>query len=251
MRLDLNADVGEGPLADSHDAAIMRAVTSVSIAAGGHAGDARTIRAAVRLARELGVAVGAHPSFVDREGFGRREMRVEPFELERQILEQIVAVASAAADEGLELQHVKPHGALYNMAARDADLGRAVAAAVALFDSDLALFAPPHSALAASARRAGLKVVAEGFADRAYAADGSLVPRNVDGAVIHDRQRVVDRAIQMALDRRAQTIDGAFLALDIDTICVHSDTPGAETLAAAIRHGLEAARVSVKPPGRR
>ena len=251
MRLDLNADVGEHALADSHDAAIMRAVSSVSIAAGGHAGNARTIRAAVRLAREHNVAVGAHPSFVDREHFGRREMHVEPFDLERQILEQIVAVASAAADEGLELQHVKPHGALYNMAARDPALAAAVAAAIALFDSGLALYAPPSSALSAAGRRAGLKVIAEGFADRAYAADGALVPRGVAGSVIDDRDRVVDRAVRIALDRRVQTIDGAFITLEVDTLCLHGDTPGAGTLAIAIREGLDGARVSVRPPGRR
>jgi 5-oxoprolinase (ATP-hydrolysing) subunit A len=251
MRLDLNADVGERALADSHDAAIMRAVSSVSIAAGGHAGDARTIRAAVRLAREHGVAVGAHPGFVDREGFGRRELRVETFELERQILEQIVAVASAAADEGLELQHVKPHGALYNMAAKDVALAAAVVGAVALFDSALALFAPPDSALSAAGRRGGLKVVTEGFADRAYAPDGTLVPRGVTGAVIDDRSQVVDRAVRMALDRRVQAIDGSLLALEIDTLCLHGDTDGADALAMAVRKALDAARVSVRPPGRR
>jgi UPF0271 protein len=160
-------------------------------------------------------------------------------------------VASAAADEGLELQHVKPHGALYNMAAKDAGLAASVAGAVALFDSALALFAPPDSALSDAGRRAGLKVVTEGFADRAYAPDGSLVPRSAEGAVIADRDRVVERAVRMALDRRVQAIDGSVIPLEIETLCLHGDTAGAGVLALAIRQALDAARVSVRPPGRR
>ena len=251
MRIDLNADVGETPSGmPSHDAALMRVVTSVSVAAGVHAGDVASIRETIRRARELGVAVGVHPSLDDRDGFGRRELPVSPFDVERLVLEQIVAVASAASDEGVELQHVKPHGALYHMAARDIELASAIAGAIALFDRGLRLVGPPRSALIAAGRSAGLRTVTEAFVDRAYAPDGSLVSRSDAGAVLHGPEMVVDRALRLVRERTMVAVDGSVLQIEAETLCIHSDTPGAPSLAAAIRVALEDAHVSVRAPGR-
>ena len=178
MRIDLNADVGEG-IGD--DAGLLRLVTSANVAAGFHAGDPSVLRQTIRAARAGGVAVGAHPGFPDRANFGRLEMAVTPRDAEDLVLYQIAAVAGVAAAEGLRLQHVKPHGALYNMAARDAALADAIARAIAAFDATLILFGLPGSALLEAGRAAGLRVAAEAFADRAYEADGSLVSRTKPG----------------------------------------------------------------------
>ena len=251
MRIDLNADVGEsfGAYAIGHDAGLMKSITSANVAAGFHAGDPTVLRATVRRARTDGVAVGAHPSFPDLAGFGRREMTVTPREAEDFVLYQIAAVAGVASVEGVKLQHVKPHGALFNMAARDAALAAAIARATAAFDSSLILFGLPDSELLKAGRAAGLRVAAEGFADRAYEADGSLVSRKKPGAVIHDADVVVSRAIRMAKDGTVEAADGTILKLQVETICVHSDTPGADQLAARLRAGLEAAGVAVRTIG--
>ena len=251
MRIDINADVGEsfGPYTIGDDAAVMRSVSSVSIAAGFHGGDPSVMRRTIALARELKIAVGAHPSFDDRQGFGRREMRLAPGDAEDLVLYQIAAVAGVAQAEGVRLAHVKPHGALYNMAARDRELAEAVARAVAAFDSGLFVYAPPRSALAAAARAIGLRVAGEGFADRAYRTDGSLVPRSEADAVIADIEQVVNRALQMAVDRSVAAIDGSTIGLDVDTLCIHGDTAGASAMAAWIRAGLGSAGVDVRAPG--
>jgi UPF0271 protein len=244
MRIDLNADVGESPArALSSDADLMVSITSASVAAGFHAGDASSIRATVRLAQQHGVAVGAHPSFPDRTGFGRDEMRVDPRDAENFILYQIAAVAAIAAADGVTLQHVKPHGALYNMAARDLELAGAVAGAIALFG-------PPGSQLIAAGRAAGLRVVAEAFVDRAYEPDGSLVPRSRAGAVIHDPETVVARAVRMVVDRTVTATDGSTIHIDPSSLCVHGDTEGAAHLASLVRAALEGAHVTVRSPGR-
>jgi len=251
LRIDLNADVGESSGADAigHDAGLMKSITSASVAAGFHAGDPSVLRATIRMAKAHGVAVGAHPSFPDRAGFGRREMKVSPHEAEDFVLYQIAAVAGVAAAEGVTLQHVKPHGALFNMAMRDAELAAAIARATAAFSSNLMLFGLPDSELLKAGRAERLRVVAEAFADRAYEADGSLVSRSKPGSVIHDASVVVARAVQMAKDGTVVSIDGAILKLQADTICVHSDTPGADDLAAKLRAALEAAGVSVRAIG--
>jgi len=246
LRIDLNADVGEG---SSDDASLLRLVTSANVAAGFHAGDPSVLRQTIRAARAGAAAVGAHPSFPDRAGFGRHEMIVTPQEAEDFVLYQIAAVAGVAAAEGVKLQHVKPHGALYNMAARDAALAEAIARAASAFDSSLILFGLPGSELLKAGRAAGLRVAAEAFADRAYEADGSLVSRKTPGAVIHDADAVVARAIRMAKDRSVTAVDGSIVRIDLDTICVHSDTPGAADLAARLRAGLEAAGVTVRAIG--
>lgn len=251
MRIDLNSDVGEsfGPWRMGEDAALMPAITSANVACGFHAGDPSVMRETVALARAAGVAVGAHPGFPDLGGFGRREMRCSPREIEDLVVYQVAALAGVAAAQGVALQHVKAHGALYNMACRDRGLADAVARATAAVDARLILFGLPGSELLMAGRRAGLRVAAEGFADRAYEPDGSLVARAKAGSVIHDEPSVVRRAVRMARDRKVTTIEGGEIALDVDTLCLHGDTPGAAALAAAIRRGLEQEGVRVAALG--
>jgi len=248
MRVDLNADVGEsfGAYAIGADAALMRSITSASIAAGFHGGDPSVLRETIRMARQCGVAVGAHPGFPDLVGFGRREMRVTPREAEDFVLYQVAAVAGVAAAEGARLHHVKPHGALYNMAAHDPALAAAIAKGVAAIDRSLILYGLPNSELLKAGRDAGLRVAAEGFADRAYEHNGSLAARSRPGSVITDPESVVARAIRLVKDHSMVAVDGTALTLHIDTICVHGDTPGADELAARLRAGLESAGVAVR-----
>lgn len=249
MRVDLNADVGEsfGPYTLGDDAGVLRSVTSASVAAGLHGGDPSVLRRTLRLARECNVAVGAHPGFADLAGFGRRDMRLPPDEIEDLVLYQVAVVAGVAKSEGLQLQHVKPHGALYNMAARERPVADAVVRGVAAFDRELILYAPAGSLLAVAGRAAGLRVAVEGFADRAYQRDGSLVPRHMAGSVISSVEEVVHRAVRMVTDRAVETVDGTLLPLEIDTICVHGDTAGAPALAAWLRAGLSASGIDVRP----
>jgi UPF0271 protein len=251
MRVDLNADVGEsfGAYSLGHDAALMRVITSASIAAGFHAGDPSVLRQTVRLAKAHGVAIGAHPGFPDLVGFGRRDMHVSATDAEDFVLYQIAAVAGVASAEGLRLQHVKPHGALFNMAARDAVLANAIARAVAAIDRHLILFGPPDSELLRAGIAIGLPVAAEGFADRAYEPDGTLVSRRKPGSVIHHVEEVVARAVRLATERTVVAVVGSIVPLSIDTICIHGDTAGADRLAERVRAALEAATVSVRSLG--
>jgi UPF0271 protein len=251
--IDINADVGEsfGAFTVGNDAALMPSITSANVAAGFHGGDPSVLRRTIRLAKQHGVAVGAHPGFADLAGFGRRELHATPREAEDFVLYQIAAVAGVAAAEGVHLQHVKPHGALYNMAVRDRELAAAIARATAAFDRRLILFAPFDSELYNAGLAAGLGVAAEAFADRAYEPDGSLVSRQKPGAVIHEMDAVVGRALQMVRTRQVQAVDGTLVPLDVDTICVHGDTPGAAALAATLRGALDAAGVIVRAVGRR
>jgi len=251
MRIDINSDLGEsfGAYSIGHDVGLMKAITSANIAAGFHAGDPSVLRETIRLAKTNGVAVGAHPGFPDLVGFGRRELNVTPKEAEDMVLYQIAAVAGVAAAEGVRVQHVKPHGALFNMAVRNAELSAAIARAVAAFDRALILFGLPGSEILSAGTAAGLRVAAEVFADRAYEPDGSLASRRKPGSVIHDADAVVARAVRMVKDGTVVAIDGTTVNLDADTICVHGDTPGSDALAAKIRAGLEAAGVSVRAIG--
>ena len=251
MRVDINSDVGEsfGAYTLGHDAGLMASITSANVAAGFHAGDPSVLRETIRLARAGGVAVGAHPGFPDLVGFGRRELSVTPRDAEDFVLYQIAAVAGVAAAEGVKLQHVKPHGALFNMAVKHAELASAIARAVAAFDPSLILFGLPGSELLNAGRAAGLRVAAEVFADRAYEPDGSLASRRTPGSVIHDAALVVSRAVRIVTDRFVEAIDGTMVSLDADTICVHGDTPGSDDLAAKLRAGLVAAGVTVKAIG--
>ena len=251
MKVDLNADVGGsfGAYTVGHDAALMASITSANVAAGLHAGDPLVLRQTICLAKGFGVAIGAHPGFPDLAGFGRRELHVTPQEAEDLVLYQVAAVAGVAASEGLRLQHVKPHGALFNMAMRNADLAAAIVRAVAAFDPSLIIFGLPNSELLTAGRAAGLRVAAEVFADRGYEPDGSLASRQKQGAIIVDADTVASRALTMVRDKSVIALDGTSVSVVADTICVHGDTPGADELAARIRVGLRTAGVAVKATG--
>jgi len=207
------------------------------------------MRETVLLAREHGVAVGAHPSFPDREGFGRRDLQLPPLQIEDIVVSQIEALAAIAAAEGVRLQHVKPHGALFNVAVRDRSVADAIARAIALVDPALILFGLPASELIAAGKAAGLRTACEAFADRAYRPDGTLVPRTQPGAVIDDAAQVLTRLAAIALERAVIAIDGTRVPITLETICVHGDTPGAAGLAARIRATLAASGIDVKSIG--
>jgi 5-oxoprolinase (ATP-hydrolysing) subunit A len=249
MMIDINCDMGEsfGPWKMGADDDVMPNITSANVACGAHAGDSRVMRRTVRAAKQHGVSVGAHPGFADLQGFGRREMQVDPDEIEDILIAQIGALAAIARAEGMPLRHVKAHGALYNMAARDRRLADAIARAIKAFDSSLVMFGLPKSPLIDAGAAAGLRVAAEGFADRAYEPDGSLTPRSRPGAVIHDPAVVVDRAVRMVREGVVLTPAGREIPLKIDTLCVHGDTPGAAELVKRIRAGLQAAGIQVRP----
>lgn len=247
LRIDLNCDVGEsadaGRLAAEEE--IMRSVTSANIACGAHAGDPAVMRRTVQLARAHRVAVGAHPGFPDADGLGRRERHATVTEVESLIAYQVGALAGIAALEGVTLVHVKPHGALYNMAARDRALAEAIARAVAAVDRRLVLFGLAGSRLIEAGQALGLTVAEEVFADRVYQADGTLVPRDRPGAVIQDEREVVVRALRMVREGVVISSDGATVRLRVDTLCLHGDTPNAARLAKRLRQELEGAGIRV------
>lgn len=251
MRIDLNSDLGEsfGPWPMGQDADLMASISSANVACGFHAGDPGAMRETIRLANTNGVAIGAHPGFPDLVGFGRREIKATPQEVEDFVLYQVAALAGMAAAQGVRLQHVKAHGALYNMACRDRGLADAIARAVAAFDRRLILFGLPGSELLKAGRDAGLSVASETFADRAYEADGSLASRQKAGSVIHDPAIVVARAIKMVREREVVATDGTTIALEADTICLHGDTKGAADLARSVRQGLEGAGILIRSFG--
>lgn len=246
-RIDLNADIGEsfGIYKTGNDQDLLRTITSGSIACGFHAGDPSVMRQTVRMAANAGVAIGAHPAFPDLAGFGRREMRIDPCEITDLVLYQIGALNAIAKAEGAALRHVKPHGALYNMSVRDDDIAEAVARAVAAHDRSLVLVGLPGSALLAAGTRLGLRVAAEVFADRSYEPDGTLTPRQIEGAVISVPGVVAERAVRMVCDGEVAARDGSTVSVHADTICVHGDTQAAAALAAAVRAALERAGVTV------
>lgn len=250
--IDLNCDMGEsfGAYTIGADEEVMPSISSANVACGYHGGDPGVMRRTVRLARDAGVAVGAHPGLPDLAGFGRRQMRVSAQEVEDMVLYQIGALAAIARSEGVRLQHVKPHGALYHMAVRDRPLADAIARAVASLDSSLILFGLPGSEIIRAGAACGLRVASEGFADRAYEPDGSLTPRSHAGAVIHDTDAVVRRAVRMAVDGKLTTSDGREREIQVETICTHGDTPGAQALTRAIRTGLERAGITIAPLAR-
>ncbi|MCY4598962.1 MAG: LamB/YcsF family protein [Acidobacteria bacterium] len=251
LRVDLNCDVGEsfGRYAIGDDEGVLPHVTSANVACGFHAGDPVIMRRTVRLAVRLGVAVGAHPGFPDLGGFGRRELQAAPDEIEAMVLYQVSALAGIAAAEGGRLGHVKPHGALYNMAARDRRLADAVARGVAASGRELILVGLSGSHLLDAGRAAGLDVASEAFADRAYEATGALRSRAQPDSVIGDPAEAVERVLRMLREGAVTAVNGEAVAVRADTICIHGDTPGAAPLAAAVRAGLEAAGVAVVPPG--
>jgi 5-oxoprolinase (ATP-hydrolysing) subunit A len=250
VSIDLNADVGEsfGAWRLGEDDALMTSVSSANIACGFHAGDPSVIRRTLALARQHDVAVGAHPGYPDLAGFGRRDMAVSPADVTDLVLYQVAALAGMAAAEGLRLVHVKPHGALYNKAARDEATAAAIARAVALIDRRLVLFGLAGSALVDAGRHEGLRVAAEAFADRGYEPDGRLRARDLPGALFTDPAHVVARALRLVEQRQVTAVDGTTLTLAADTLCVHGDTPGAAELARRLRAGLEQRGVRIEPP---
>jgi UPF0271 protein len=242
--IDLNADLAEGfgawRLGD--DEALLGVVTSANVACGFHAGDPRLMRRACALAAEHGVAVGAQVSYRDLAGFGRRRIDYDLDELRDDILYQIGALSAFGP-----VRYVKPHGALYNTAAVEEGQASAVAAAVIDFDRALPVLCQPESALARLAAAAGLTVVGEGFADRGYRADGTLMPRSAPGALVSDPSQVAERAVRMAAESVVTAADGTLVPCDVASICLHGDTPGAVDLAKRVRSALSAARIEVKP----
>ena len=243
--VDLNADLGEGA---GHDSEILDLVSSANIACGFHAGDPASIFASIQAARERGVAVGAHPSFADRENFGRTEMTVPPEEVYSLVSYQVGAFHALATAAGTRANHVKAHGALYNMAVRDEKLAEAIVHAVLAIDSSLLLFAPAESALERAAQPAKLRVVQEVFADRNYLADGSLVPRTRPDALLHDPEEAAVRVLRMLREGVVRSVDGKDVEVHAETICVHGDAPGAVAFARSLRESLEKNGISIQAP---
>lgn len=246
--IDLNADMGEAfGRWRLDDAALLDVVTSASIACGFHAGDPRVMRETVVAAAARGVAIGAHPSYPDLVGFGRRELAATPAEIEADVVYQVGALAGVCAAAGTRLRYVKPHGALYNRAARDAAAADAIARAVRGVDGSLVLLGLAGSELVRAGERAGLRVAREAFVDRAYRADGTLVPRSEPGAVLHDVASVAERALRMVADGAVEAIDGTALRIEPDSLCAHGDGPEALAIVRAVRERLERAGIRVAP----
>ena len=247
LALDLNADLGEGVACERE---LLALVTSANIACGMHAGDPQTMTASIQLAKEAGVAVGAHPSLNDRPNFGRTESSVTPDEVFALVVYQAGAFQAIANSLGVRPNHVKPHGALYNMAARNPPLAEAVVRGIRAVDHALILFAPGGSALAQAAEASGLRVAREVFADRNYMPDGSLVPRNRPDALLHNAQEAALRVVRMLREGVVRAVDGKDIPILADTICVHGDTPAAVGLARDLRQQLREAGVTLSPPFR-
>jgi 5-oxoprolinase (ATP-hydrolysing) subunit A len=245
-QLDLNADVGEGDRAA--DEALIPLVSSANIACGLHAGDPKTMRATLLLAASHGVAVGAHPGFSDREGFGRREVHLGPDSISDLMLYQLGALDAIARAEGISLRHVKPHGALYNQAETDGGLARAIIAAIRRFDPGLRLVGRAGSAMQRAAEDSGHAFTPEAFADRRYQADGSLLPRARPGAVLSDPEDVVRQVTRLVTQGEVLAGDGSRVPVAFESLCLHGDTPGSGGLAVRIRQDLGRLGVSVCAP---
>jgi UPF0271 protein len=241
--IDLNSDLGEGAGADD---AIIPHVTSANIACGGHAGDLATMRRTIALAMRHGVAIGAHPGYRDPANFGRVPIDLPRAALFSDLVTQIEALQAVADEAGARVTHVKAHGALYNRGERDPEIAGVIADAVRTVGADLVLFAPPASAMESAARAIGLRVAREGFADRAYEPDGTLRSRKLPASVHDDPEVAAVQAVSIARDSRVRASDGTFLRLEVDTICVHGDTPNAATIAKAVRSALDASGADLR-----
>lgn len=249
-KLDLNCDMGEsfGAYTIGDDAAMLRLVSTANIACGFHAGDPVVMRRTIRMAKENGVAVGAHPSFADLYGFGRRRISGEPPEdLETQLIFQIVAMQGMCALESHPMTHVKTHGALGNMAAVDPDLAALCIRAIRAVDPSLVFITLPYSETFKAAEKAGLAFATEIYADRSYTDTGELTPRSQPGAVIHDPQQSLDQVLEMVLNGHIPTTGGKRLPVEPDTLCVHGDTPGAVDIAQTLRAALIENGVEIAP----
>lgn len=247
--IDFNCDLGEsfGSYKLGLDEQLMPYITSANIACGFHAGDPMWMQKTVELAERAGVAIGAHPGLPDLIGFGRREMRITPDEAKNYVKYQVGALQAFA--KAKRLQHVKPHGALYNMGVADKALAKAIAEAVGEVDDSLILVGLAGSVWIEAGGEAGLKVAHEVFADRALNPDGTLVPRSRPGAVIEDPEQVIAASLKMVLEQKATAIDGRDISIKADTICLHGDTPGAVELARKLRERMEEAGIQVIPMG--
>jgi UPF0271 protein len=248
-RFDFNCDMGEG-FGDwklGLDEEVIKVVTSANVACGFHAGDPAIMRRTVRLAEASGVAIGAHPGFPDLRGFGRRNLAATPDEVRDDLVYQVGALTAFTSAK--RLQHVKPHGALYNMAVPGGALARAIGEAVLECDPSLILVALAGSKWADEAEQMGVRVAREAFADRALMPDGTLVPRSKPGAVIHDLQQVIERSVRLVTEGTVVAITGEVVRVKADTLCLHGDTPGAVALASNLRTALERAGVSLEPLG--
>ncbi|MDP9900605.1 5-oxoprolinase subunit PxpA [Variovorax ginsengisoli] len=242
MQIDLNADLGEGA---GSDEALLQLVSSANIACGWHAGDANTMRQCVRWALDRGVAIGAHPSFPDRENFGRSPMNLPPEEIVSGVLYQIGALAAIVKAEGGALSHVKAHGALYNQAVKEPALAEALCEAVRRFDPSLKFFGLAGSPMIAAAERAGLQPVEEVFADRGYMPDGSLVPRSQPGALLVDEALSLAQTLSLVCDHRVTAIDGSSVSVNAQSVCLHGDGAHALAFARRIRSTLEREGIAV------
>src|SRR6266436_8676729 len=243
--VDLNADLGEGA---GHDEELLTLVTSANIACGFHAGDADTMHECISEARDHGVAVGAHPSLFDRENFGRKEFPVTPDEVFKAVTYQLGVFQAIAEAAGVRPNHVKPHGALYNMAVRDEKLADAIARAIASVDPKLILFAPDKSELARAGEAHGLQIAREIFADRNYLNDGWLVPRTRPDALLHDPKEAAPRVLRMLREGKVRSVEGRDVDVRGETICLHGDTPGAVEFARKLRSQLEHEGVKISAP---
>ncbi|MEK3883936.1 5-oxoprolinase subunit PxpA [Paenibacillus sp. PL2-23] len=251
VRMDLNCDMGEGfgVYRSGNDEQLMRYITSANIACGYHGGDPATMRSTVRMALSHGVAIGAHPGLPDLAGFGRRRMEITPMEAYEMTVYQLGALMAFARAEGGGLSHVKPHGALYHMAAKDAALAEAIAEAVYKVDGSLLLFGLAGSELIRAGERIGLRAAREAFADRTYEEDGTLTPRTVEGAVLESSEAAAAQAVLLATEGKARTRQGSYVAVEADTICVHGDSPGALAHVIALRQALTEAKITIQAPG--
>lgn len=249
LTIDLNADLGEGfgSSRSSEDETLLEIVSSANIACGFHAGDATTMRHTVHVARERGVAIGAHPSYPDIPGFGRRELGVSPREVEHHVRYQLVALGDICAAEGAALVYVKPHGALYNRAARDPEVARAIVTAIRAVNPALTLLGLPSSEMSRAAEEKSLRFANEAFVDRAYTSDGRLAPRSEPGSVIHDVSTAVDRAMTLVADGSVVAIDGRELRIEAQSLCVHGDNPAAPAILRELRTRLVESGVRIAP----
>ena len=247
MKIDLNSDLGEGA---GHDDEILGLVSSANIACGFHAGNPASIFNSIRAAKEKGVAVGAHPSLDDRKNFGRIERQISATEVYVLVAYQIGAFNALCTAAGVEMKHVKPHGALYNMAVRDRELSDAIAHGVFAVDRRAILFAPAGTELFRAAQELGLPTAAEVFADRNYNSDGSLVSRTRPEALLHDPAEAAERVLRMLKEGKIRAVDGSDISVRAETICLHGDTPGAVDFARTLRARLEGEEIEILAPQR-
>ena len=249
--IDLNCDMGEsfGTYVLGYDEQAMPFVTSINVACGIHASDPDNMAKTIKLAKKYGIAVGAHPGFPDLVGFGRRSMALSPDEVKNTVMYQIGALAAFCRSEGMKMQHVKAHGALYNMAEKDLPIAMAIAAAIKAVDPALYMLCLANSQMVIAAKQLGIPFVEESFADRAYTDEGTLVSRKLAGSVIHDIDQVVSRVVRMVKEQSVISITGKEIPIQTQTVCVHGDTPGAVDMVKALKAALEKENIALRAFG--